>query len=1153
MKKKLFILLTTLTMLFIFGAVSASAAESGKCGDHLTWGLSDDFTLTISGYGPMYDFTAAYDGKPSPFAGTTNVRKVIIGNGVTSIGNYAFNSCQALGSVTIPDSVTSIGDSAFSGCSGLTTVTIGNGVRSIGVGAFSGCKLKTVTIPDSVRSIGRGAFRGCKGLTAVTITGSVTSIGDEAFDGCSNLDSLYITDLAAYLNISYGDDSTSNPMYYAKKLYINNNLEVNVVIPDGVKLIPAYAFSCDSIKSVTIPDSVTSIGSYAFKNCSGLTAVTIPDSVTSIGSGAFDDCSGLTTVTIGNGVTSIGWYAFYDCSGLTAVTIGNSVTSIGREAFRDCSKLTAVTIPDSVTSIEREAFKGCSGLTAVTIGNGVTSIGNDAFYNCSNLDSLYITDLAAYCNISYGNDYSKPMYYAKKLYINNKRAVDIVIPDGVKSIPNYAFYNCSGLTTVTIPDSVTSIGGSAFLGCSNLESLYITDLAAYLNISYGDYYSNPMYYAKNLYINNRLAVNVVIPDGVKSIPDYAFSCGTIKRITIPDSVTSIGREAFRDCSKLTAVSIPDSVTSIGSYAFYDCIGLTTVTIPDSVTSIGIGAFSGCNGLEEITLPFVGSSRTASGTVDAVFGYIFGYTGSSSTGTTQQYYSGRSSAYYYIPSSLKIVTITDTTQIPYGAFDDCSELTVITIPDSVTSIGGYAFRGCSGLATVNFNAINCTSMGSSSYPVFKDCSALRTVNIGENVTNIPAWAFYGCSSMESIIISKSVSDVGDYAFSNCTGLKNVYIEDLSKWCEIDFMYLSSTPMYYADNLYVNGELLTELVIPDGVTKIGLCAFYGCKHITSVKIPNSVTSIGSSAFRMCEGLKDIVIPNSVISFGRFAFKDSVNLESVKLSKNVQILSEEMFSGCSGLASITIPAGVISISKNAFYNCSGLKKIMYDGTEEDWAEISIDTGNDVLSEAEIICSNYTLKEPDVVKKLTGGMWKFTVTPEITVQNSVVYAAVYDDKGKITSTACVPLNMSGSTVVNTAKTDMDKTAKIFVWDSKMQPVTLVKDLDGLDIDPVVPIDVVLESAHPYANNTDKSYTYTYSSDCASIDVTFSSNTATESGYDYIYIYDANGTRIGKYSGTALAGETVNVPGNTIKIRITSDSSQTKYGFRTESIVVNR
>ena len=333
--------------------------------------------------------------------------------------------------------------------------------------------------------------------------------------------------------------------------------------------------------------SVTSIGEGAFEGRSGLTSVTIPNSVTSIGRSAFWGCSGLTSVTIPNSVTSIGEAAFnytpfinnmadgviylgkclYEYKGTmpenTTIVIADGTTQICYCAFSDCSGLTSVTIPNSVTFIGYNAFDGCSGLTSVTIPNSVTSIGSLAFSGCSGLTSVHISDLAAWCNISFGYNDSNPLSYAHHLYLNGTEVTDLVIPNSVTSIGNSAFWGCRGLTSVTIPNSVTSIGNAAYWGCRGLTS-------------------------------------VTIPNSVTSIGGSAFqSCSGLTSVTIPNSVTSIGDDAFQYCSGLTSVTIPNSVTSIGCQAFSSCSGLTSVTIPNSVTSIDEYAFSGCTGLTDV--------------------------------------------------------------------------------------------------------------------------------------------------------------------------------------------------------------------------------------------------------------------------------------------------------------------------------------------------------------------------------------------------------------------------------------------------------------------------------------------------------------------------------------------------------------------------
>ncbi|GHT67718.1 hypothetical protein FACS189452_05980 [Bacteroidia bacterium] len=434
----------------------------------------------------------------------------------------------------------------------ITSVSI-TGVTSIGINAFflySG--LTSVSIGNSVTSIGSGAFQDCSGLTSINIPNSVTSIGNYAFYGCSGLTAINV-------------DAANTTYCSVDGVLFNEAQDTLVVYPAGKQ--GAYI----------IPNSVTSIGNYAFYGCIGLTSVTLPNSVTSIGGSAFSYCSGLTgALTIPNSVTSIDDYAFYGCSGLTgALTIPNSVTSIGESVFSDCSGLTgALTIPNSVTSIGESAFSNCIGLTSVTIPNSVTSIGDYAFSRCNGLTSVTILNSAT--SIGEGAFYETAWYNSQPdgvVYIGNwlyeykgtmPSGTTIDVRAETVGITGNAFYHCSGLTSVTIPNSVTSIGKSVFEGCTGLTS-------------------------------------VTIPNSVTSIGNKAFSnCTGLTSVTIPNSVTSIGNNAFLGCSGLTSVTIPNSVTSIGGSAFHYCSGLTSITIPNSVTSIGNSAFQGCTGLTSVT-------------------------------------------------------------------------------------------------------------------------------------------------------------------------------------------------------------------------------------------------------------------------------------------------------------------------------------------------------------------------------------------------------------------------------------------------------------------------------------------------------------------------------------------------------------------------
>ena len=838
-----------------------------------------NYTGNIAGWCSIihYDSINPISYSHNLYINDVEIKDLVIPDGTTAINNFAFSGCTGLTSVTIPNSVTSIGDEAFSGCTGLTSLTIPESVTSIGSGAFQGCTdLTSVTIPNSVTNIGSSAFAGCSGLTSVTIPNSVTSIGDRTFSGCSGLTSVTIPNSVT----SIGDRTFSGCSGLTTIVWNAKNYGWGVISADNL-FYGVYS----NITSFTFGNEVETIPSDLCKDMSGLTSVTIPESVTSIGD-----------------------YTFNGCTGLTSITIPESVTNIGISAFSGCSGLTSITIPNGVTSIEHYTFSGCSGLTSITIPNSVTSIGEDAFDGCTGLTKTnYTGDIAGWCNIDFGNGYANPVQYSHNLYINDVEVKDLVIPDGITAIKNYAFCMCKGLTSLAIGNSVTSIGDYTFNGCTGLTS-------------------------------------VTIPNNVTSIGNSAFSgCSGLTSVTIPNSVTSIGEDAFSGCSGLTSVTIGNGVTNIGESAFAYCSSLASVTIGNSVTSIGRNAFSFCSRLTSVTIP---NSVTSIG-----FSAFYNVTNIVYNGTASANYpwgaksiNGYVDGYLVYESAAKTKlkgcssAATGAISIPYSvtgigerAFEDCISLTSITIPNRVTYIQSSAFANCTGLTSLTipnsvtsigtsaFNNVNNivysgTATGSpwgaksvngyiDGYLIYESAAktqllgcypdAIGEIVIPNTVTSIGDRAFMGCSGITSVTIPNSVTSIGWGAFSGCNSLAAIIwnAKNCNNWTSYE-----KAPFYNIRNT------ITSFTIGEDVESIPNYLCYGMQNLTSVVWNSTVVpAAGDSLFYGCLNGVSFTVGDKVESIPAYLCSNMSNIISITISENVTSIGKNAFQGCTSLTSV------------------------------------------------------------------------------------------------------------------------------------------------------------------------------------------------------------------------------------------------------------
>ena len=844
MKKKL---LFTLVLLL---TAATGAWADGSCGGGLTWTLSSG-TLTISktgeGNGAMENYASSNN---QPWKNSRNdITSVVIGDGVTSIGDNAFDACLRLASVSIPASVTSIGYCAFVSCgreaaSLVVTIADGSLLSSIGTQAFWNANLASFNIPASVTSIGKWAFRYCSNLSSVIIQApSLTTYGEDPFDDNKdgrmiyvpiNSVSTYKTNWAIYKNYITGYPLTAHAAVAATCTTAGNTAYWEFEIchkyfsdENGVTEIAANSWVIPATGHTIVSNICTGCGKYGYCGTSGhesdvtweLTGESSNYTLTISGTGATPGYNvntepwhgykdGITSVIIGNGVTGIGKYAFSGYSHITSLTIGNNLQTIGVRTFENCTGLTSVILPASMTSIGDMAFGGCSNLSTIIVrATSVPTCDNNAFSGNKSGRKIYVptTSYNTYTTTSHWSDYTS----------------DIIGFNGTCGATGHEW------------DVLWALTGES--PNYTLNIMKVGETGAMANYSNGD--------AKPWNGNRTNIKTIIVGDGVTHIGDHAFDYCAQTSLTIGSDVTTIGNCAFHNCDNITSIVIPNSVETIGASAFEYLSSLTNVTIGSGLKSIGAQGFHYNSKLSSVVI------RAASLTS---YGEVFN--------------AGKNGRKIYVPAAS-----VDTYKAGWTTYAN----DIIGYNGTCGATGHewdviWALTGDSPNCTLNIMKVGETGAmmdcgDGSSAPWYSNRGDITSVVIGDGVTTIGAHAFGQNNNtlythLTSLTIGNDVTTIGDYAFYHCTGLTSIVIPNSVQ-----------TIKTYA---FEGCSGVTSLTIGSGVTTLENHAFYGL-GITSLIIPANVTTFGNSVFNSCSNLKSVLIRrSSLTSYGVKVFDNNAS---------------------------------------------------------------------------------------------------------------------------------------------------------------------------------------------------------------------------------------------------------------------------------------
>lgn len=962
--------------------------------------------------------------KPAVFRQCKNLRSVTLPSTLTAIDDYAFEQCASLTEISIPEGVKTIGTRALAGCRILRNVVLPDSLEDMKDDTFA----ESFNILCTITSASYGS-RYCQyfgipirfpgenapvsGLLKngpfryVVLEDDTAAIISAEADGVLVFPSMLDGHPVSAIGL---ENSASLYQLYEEAGLRNERSEYScvigngctaAVIPEGVTLIGKSAFqNCDRLVSVSLPSTLKTIGSSAFMGCSSLDSLILPDGLTDIMAYAFQGCQSLSSVLIPDSVTDIGAYAFFG-SGLTFAVIPEAVTAIEERTFAECKQLQYVTLPKRLETIGDYAFSGCTALSSLAIPDSVTDIGSNAFAS-TGLTSVVIPEgVTALKN---------------GVFQNCEKLISVTLPSGLTEIGEWAFSFCRVLETLSIPESVTNISRNAFSASSRLTCVVPTDSAALSfcrsnSVRYsidpasygitrsGDYQyilleddtaailtaeaedvliipaeldghpvtavglddtnkTEELYKAAGLKQDQGVVsgcTGVTIPDSVTVIGKNAFrGCENLASVTLGKSIAQIETGAFRDCRSLSGIQLPESLQHIGVSAFQDCAGLTEISIPDGVLFIGDSAFQGCENLAAVTLPanltFLGNNALMNcGKLTGIslpenLNYLgkhaFSGTGLTSVTVPGSVYTVEEQAFGSCASLRSIVLEEGVSIIGKQAFYHCGTLTEITLPGtltkigdqafcetnpgivalpgSLTEIGNHAFDYCPRLICAvgtNFSAIKYCVENGISYKLLPEKSGVIRSGIYQYVLLEDDTA--------AILTADADGKLTLPAALNKYPVVSLGLEDHP---DKDALY-KAAGLTGSDGAVLRGVIgknCPEITFPAGLVTIGTYAFTD-SAVSSVRIPRSVASIAPAAFFRCPGLESLTLPETITVLKEDTFRQCEKLASVTIPEGVESIGARAFEGCVNLERAELPDSLQEIGENAFGGCEVLRCVV------------------------------------------------------------------------------------------------------------------------------------------------------------------------------------------------------------------------------------